>query len=183
MTGYVVFTVVIAAAWSSSVVADRAQRLWARNRAPCATTKLLSQRSGATPCGSRSGCSRSPPALPASRARIYAHYFRFVAPEQFEVLQSAAMLTMVVVGGMRTIWGPVIGAMLLQTLPQAITFLNLPPSILGPLQGLMFTGLVLLFMFFRPSGLISAPAIWKGDNSACGRRGRRSCPQCLNSRT
>ncbi|MCX7324204.1 MAG: branched-chain amino acid ABC transporter permease [Hyphomicrobiales bacterium] len=97
---------------------------------------------------------------------IYAHYFRFVAPEQFEVLQSAAMLTMVVVGGMRTIWGPVIGAILLQTLPQAITFINLPPSILGPLQGLLFTGVVLLFMFFRPAGLIPAPAIWQGGTSA-----------------
>lgn len=101
---------------------------------------------------------------------IYAHKFRFVAPEQFEVLQSAAMLTMVVVGGMRTIWGPVIGAVLLQTLPQAITFLNLPPSILGPIQGLMFTGLVLVFMFFRPSGLIPAPDIWRGgDDGAAGR--------------
>ena len=42
---------------------------------------------------------------------------------------------MVVVGGMRTTWGPVIGALLLQALPQAITFLNLPPSILGPDSG------------------------------------------------
>ena len=97
---------------------------------------------------------------------LYAHYFRFVSPDQFEVLQSAAMLTMVVVGGMRTIWGPVIGAILLQTLPQAITFLNLPPSILGPLQGLLFTGVVLLFMFFRPAGLIPAPTIWQGETSA-----------------
>lgn len=110
---------------------------------------------------------------------IYAHYFRFVAPEQFEVLQSAAMLTMVVVGGMRTIWGPVIGAVLLQTLPQAITFLNLPPSILGPLQGLLFTGVVLLFMFFRPAGLIAAPAIWKGETSV--RIERKGKPDVRNA--
>jgi branched-chain amino acid transport system permease protein len=104
---------------------------------------------------------------------IYAHKFRFLSPDQFEVLQSAAMLTMVVVGGMRTIWGPVIGAVLLQTLPQAITFLNLPPSILGPIQGLMFTGLVLAFMFFRPAGLIPAPDIWHGGDDTSGGRARR----------
>jgi len=91
---------------------------------------------------------------------LYAHYFRFIAPEQFEILQSAAILTMVVVGGMRTTWGPVVGAILLQALPQAITFLNLPPSVLGPIQGLLFTGLVLVFMFLRPQGLISAGATW-----------------------
>ena len=55
---------------------------------------------------------------------LYAHYFRFITPEQFEILQSSAILTMVVVGGMRTTWGPVVGAVLLQALPQAITFLN-----------------------------------------------------------
>jgi branched-chain amino acid transport system permease protein len=68
---------------------------------------------------------------------------------------------MVVVGGLRTTWGPVVGALLLQALPQALTFLNLPPSVLGPIQGLLFTGLVLVFMFFRPQGLVPANDIWR----------------------
>lgn len=93
---------------------------------------------------------------------LYAHYFRFLEPDQFGLLQSSAILTMVVVGGMRTTLGPVIGAVVLQILPQAITFFGLPPSILGPLQGLMFSGLVLAFMFLRPQGLIAAPAVWSG---------------------
>lgn len=93
---------------------------------------------------------------------LYAHYFRFLEPDQFGLLQSSAILTMVVVGGMRSTWGPVLGAVVLQILPQAITFLGLPPSVLGPLQGLLFSGLVLLFMFVRPQGLIAAPPIWSG---------------------
>jgi branched-chain amino acid transport system permease protein len=92
---------------------------------------------------------------------LYAHYFRYIAPEQFEILQSSAILTMVVVGGMRTTWGPVVGALLLQALPQAISFLNLPPSVLGPIQGLLFTGLVLVFMFVRPQGLVPARDTWR----------------------
>ena len=91
---------------------------------------------------------------------LYAHYFRFVTVEQFEILMSSTILTMVVVGGLRSPWGPVVGAVLLQILPQAITFLNLPPVLLGPLQGLLFTGLVLVFMFVRPGGLIQASTIW-----------------------
>ena len=93
---------------------------------------------------------------------LYAHYFRFIEPDQFGLLQSSAVLTMVVVGGMRTTWGPVIGPLVLQVLPQMITFFNLPPGILGPLQGLIFTGLVLVFMFWRPQGLLAAPVIWTG---------------------
>lgn len=93
---------------------------------------------------------------------LYAHYFRFIEPDQFGLLASSAVLTMVVVGGMRTTWGPVLGAVVLQVLPQAITFFGLPPSVLGPLQGIMFTGLVLAFMFLRPQGLIAAPDLWQG---------------------
>ena len=91
---------------------------------------------------------------------LYAHYFRFVTVEQFEILMSSTILTMVVVGGLRSPWGPAVGAVLLQILPQAITFLNLPPVLLGPLQGLLFTGLVLVFMFVRPGGLIQASTTW-----------------------
>jgi len=105
-------------------------------------------------------------ALAGLAGALYAHYFRFVTPEQFELLQSAAMLTMVVVGGMRTTLGPVIGAVLLQALPQAITFLDLPTALLGPLQGLLFTGLVLIFMFWRPQGLVAAGEFWRPSREA-----------------
>lgn len=104
---------------------------------------------------------------------LYAHYFRFLSPDQFEILQSAAILTMVVVGGMRTIWGPIVGAVLLEALPQAITFLNMPPSILGPVQGLLFTGLVLVFMFVRPQGIVPARDFWRGNDVADRPNGAR----------
>jgi branched-chain amino acid transport system permease protein len=87
---------------------------------------------------------------------VYAYYFQYISPDQFEVLQSAAILTMVVLGGMGTTFGPVIGAILLLAIPQAITFLNLPPSIMAPTQGIIFTVLVLLFMFARPAGIVGS---------------------------
>lgn len=86
---------------------------------------------------------------------IYAYYYQYLTPDQFQILQSAMILTMVVVGGMGSIWGPVVGAVLMITLPEAITFLNLPPSVLGPLQGVIFTLLVIVFLFLRPQGLIA----------------------------
>lgn len=85
---------------------------------------------------------------------VYAYYFQYISPDQFEVLQSAAILTMVVLGGMGTTFGPVVGAILLLAIPQAITFLNLPPSIMAPTQGIIFTVLVLLFLFLRPAGIV-----------------------------
>ena len=88
---------------------------------------------------------------------IYAYYYQYITPDQFQILQSAMILTMVVVGGMGSIYGPVVGAILLIALPEAITFLNLPSEIMGPLQGVIFTLLVIVFLFVRPQGLV-APA-------------------------
>jgi len=85
---------------------------------------------------------------------LYAHYFQFLSPEQFGIVQSALILTMVVVGGMGTTLGPIVGALLLTALPQAITFLNMPPSVMAPVQGMLYTGLVLVFLFLRPAGLV-----------------------------
>jgi branched-chain amino acid transport system permease protein len=48
----------------------------------------------------------------------------------------------------------VVGAILLQILPQALSFLQLPAAITGPLQGIMFTGLVLVFLFVMPNGVL-----------------------------
>lgn len=85
---------------------------------------------------------------------IYAYYYQYVTPDQFLILPSAMILTMVVVGGMGSVYGPVIGAVLLIVLPEAITFLKLPDGILGPLQGVIFTLLVILLLFLRPQGLV-----------------------------
>ncbi len=85
---------------------------------------------------------------------LYAHYFQFLTPEQFGIVQSSLILTMVVVGGMGTTFGPVVGAVLLTALPQGITFLNLPASVMAPIQGMLYTGLVLVFLFVRPAGLV-----------------------------
>ena len=97
-------------------------------------------------------------ALAGLAGALYAHYFQFLSPEQFGIIQSALILTMVVVGGMGTTWGPIVGALLLTALPQAITFINLPPSIMAPLQGMLYTGLVLVFLYVRPSGLVGRRA-------------------------
>ena len=88
---------------------------------------------------------------------LYAHYFQYLTPEQFGIVQSSLILTMVVVGGMGTTIGPVVGALLLTALPQAITFLNLPSAVMAPLQGMLYTSLVLVFLFTRPAGLFGKP--------------------------
>lgn len=85
---------------------------------------------------------------------LYAHFYQFLTPEQFGIFTSAALLTMVVVGGAATTWGPIVGAVILTVLPELVRFLDLPIAVLGPLQGVIFTALVMFFIFWRPQGLM-----------------------------
>ena len=85
---------------------------------------------------------------------LYAHHFLYLTPEQFGIFASSAVLTMVVVGGAATTWGPVLGAVLLTTAPEIIRFLDMPISVMAPAQGVIFSVLVLVFLFVRPQGVM-----------------------------
>jgi branched-chain amino acid transport system permease protein len=110
-------------------------------------------------------------ALAGLAGGLYAHFFLFLTPDQFGIFASASLLTMVVVGGAATVRGPVFGAVLLTGLPEAIRFLDLPFAIMAPLQGVIFTMLVMLFLFLRPQGLLGGEAgggleAWRGNENA-----------------
>ncbi len=109
---------------------------------------------------------------------LYGHYFLFLTPDQFGIFSSATLLTMVVVGGAATVRGPVLGAILLTVLPEAIRFLQLPVSIMAPLQGVLFSALVILFIFLKPEGLFGGTAVggleaWQGRGTARSKAGGR----------
>jgi len=87
---------------------------------------------------------------------LYGMHFQFVSPDQFEMLAASAMLAMVIVGGTGSMIGPFIGALIMTVLPQAVTFLDFDARWLGPVQGMIFTGIVILFLLLRPQGLIAA---------------------------
>lgn len=103
---------------------------------------------------------------------IYAHFFLYLTPEQFGIFSSATLLTMVVVGGAATIAGPVLGAVLLTALPEAIRFIDLPIAVMAPVQGVIFTLLIVLFLFLRPQGLLGGREggldAWSGTAEAEG---------------
>jgi branched-chain amino acid transport system permease protein len=55
---------------------------------------------------------------------LYAHYIRLISPEMISLGETFTMLTMVMVGGLGTIFGPVIGAVFLTFLSEGLRFLE-----------------------------------------------------------
>ena len=90
---------------------------------------------------------------------LYAHYIRLVSPGSFGFHKSIVLVTMVVVGGMASIWGSIFGAALLTTLPYFLNYLG--KDVLTSLGGydiveieIIVYGLILmLIMIFMPEGL------------------------------
>jgi branched-chain amino acid transport system permease protein len=62
--------------------------------------------------------------------------------------------TMVVVGGARTLKGAILGPFLLVGLPQLLDLINIPTTIAAPARQLLYGGLLVLFMLFRPQGIL-----------------------------
>jgi branched-chain amino acid transport system permease protein len=113
-------------------------------------------------------------AIAGMAGALYAHIFQYLSPTQFGIETSTALLTMVVVGGTATIWGPLLGAVVITLVPQAIQFLHMPISIMSPLQGIIFSLLVLVFLFVRPQGLAGGRRGGGGLDAWSGRRRKAS---------
>lgn len=93
-------------------------------------------------------------ALAGMAGSMYAHYFAFVGPDSFTVDMSIFILSMVLVGGMGTLWGPILGAALLIALPELLRFLPFEAGVLGPLRQIVYGAILVAFCFLRPAGLI-----------------------------
>ena len=78
---------------------------------------------------------------------LTAHYVGFVTPDIAEFSHSIELVTMVVVGGMASVYGSVIGAVLLTALPQALTTLE-------GWETVAFGAILMLSMIFLPKGLV-----------------------------
>ncbi|MGX9943115.1 branched-chain amino acid ABC transporter permease [Bradyrhizobium denitrificans] len=79
---------------------------------------------------------------------LYGGYLGFLSPESFNVHMAIGMVTMLVVGGVRSSWGPVLGAIILTPLPE---FLR------GSLhyQHLIYGVVLVVILVFLPRGASS----------------------------
>ena len=85
---------------------------------------------------------------------LYATYLSFIDPSSFDLDASILLLTMVVVGGARTLWGSILGPFLLLALPQLLTLLAIPTTYAATSRQLLYGGLLIAFALFRPQGLL-----------------------------
>jgi len=85
---------------------------------------------------------------------LYAHYITFIDPSSFTVMESITILLMVIFGGMGSISGSVVGALILVVFPELLRFLGMPSSIAAPMRQMIYGLLLIILMLKRPRGLM-----------------------------
>jgi len=85
---------------------------------------------------------------------LYAHYITFIDPSSFTVMESITILLMVVFGGMASIPGSIVGAIILVMFPEALRFLGMPSAIAANTRQMIYGLMLIILMIWRPQGLL-----------------------------
>ena len=99
---------------------------------------------------------------------LFAYFFRAVTPESFNLLMSIFFLAAVIVGGMGSILGSILGAVFMTLVPELLKLVVgwLPVAIFGgnvalvlsPIRTIVFGLMIVLFLIFEPHGLAE---VWR----------------------
>jgi len=96
---------------------------------------------------------------------LWAYFFRVVTPESFPLLMSIFFLAAIIVGGMGTILGAILGAIFMTMVPELLKLVvDLLPGgteltvFLSPVRTIIFGALIIGFLVFEPQGLAE---VWR----------------------
>jgi len=78
---------------------------------------------------------------------LYAHFLSYINPSDFGFLKSVDILSMVVLGGLGSVPGTVIGSFILASAPEFLRFM-------AQYRMLVYGALLVFLMVFRPNGLL-----------------------------
>jgi branched-chain amino acid transport system permease protein len=93
-------------------------------------------------------------ALGGLAGSLYAHYITYINPSSFTLHESIFITSLVILGGTERLAGPIVGAFVLLAVPEALKFLAIPDTIAAPMRQVLYGGLLIVFMFVRPEGIL-----------------------------
>lgn len=84
---------------------------------------------------------------------VYAHYITFIDPTTFSIMEMILIVSMLVMGGLASTRGAMIGAVILVVLPEPLRFLGFPSSFVGPARQMIYALVLIVIMIYWPKGL------------------------------
>jgi branched-chain amino acid transport system permease protein len=89
---------------------------------------------------------------------LYASFLSFITPDQWSLLLSVQYVAAIIVGGIGTVWGPVLGSIVIFALPPVLQSLVPQTSSGGvpvdDLTSIAYGVLIIIFFVFEPGGVV-----------------------------
>ena len=92
--------------------------------------------------------------LAAISGVLYATYITYIDPTSFTLMESIFIISIVIIGGAGNLKGSIVGAIVLVMLPEILRFVGLPNSVAANIRQMLYGGLLVVFMLWRPQGFI-----------------------------
>ena len=84
---------------------------------------------------------------------LFASYIAFIDPSTFQVHESIFLFTIIIIGGLASSVGSIVGALILLSLPEILRFVGLPYETAAQLQQIIYGLTLILIMVYKPRGL------------------------------
>jgi branched-chain amino acid transport system permease protein len=84
---------------------------------------------------------------------LYAYYISFIDPTSFTIDESIFILSIVIIGGMRNLWGISLATIVLVLIPEILRFVGLPSNVSANLRQIIYGILLILVVINRTIGI------------------------------
>jgi branched-chain amino acid transport system permease protein len=88
-------------------------------------------------------------ALAGLAGSFFAYYINYIDPSSFALHEMIFVLTIVAIGRPGSFWGCIIACFFLVLLPEPLRFIDIPPSILGPMRQMIYAVILFTVVFIN----------------------------------
>lgn len=80
---------------------------------------------------------------------LYAHYVSYIDPTSFTIHESIFALSIIIVGGMGSLWGSLAAAAFMILVPEALRFVGLPSGIAANVRQMLYGAALILVIWLQ----------------------------------
>jgi branched-chain amino acid transport system permease protein len=92
--------------------------------------------------------------IAAIAGSLFAGYISFVDPSSFTLSESIFIFSLIILGGLQSQKGAMLGAFMLVIIPEALRFVGFSSDIAAQMRELLYGLLLVLLMMYRPQGFV-----------------------------
>jgi len=92
--------------------------------------------------------------LTAAAGSLFSHQSTYINCESFTLHDTVLVLSIMIVGGMGNLWGSIVGAFILVSLPELLKFVGMSSSVAFRVRELIFGLAIVLVLMLFPKGIM-----------------------------